>query len=129
MEKNLVPESSPLLKQAAEEIAAIFKKHDIAGVCQLFTPGHNEYTMHLEPSWSVIKLNVKREMMIVAPLIDPNNKEAANKKVMDTVFMLMNLRNCLGKLCMNIGQAEQHVRQHFEIKPPPAAPNLNFKKN
>lgn len=127
MEKNLVPESDPVLRQAAEEMLAIMKKYDIAGVCQLFSPGHNEYAMNLSPTWSVVKVNVKREIMVTAPLVDPNNEEAAKKKIMDTVFMLLNLRNCMSRLCFNLGQAEMYVRNHFEITPPPAAPDIPFK--
>ena len=40
------------LKVAAEEIKEILRKHDIAASVALHAPGHGEYFVHLNPSYS-----------------------------------------------------------------------------
>ena len=45
---------SPKLKKAMEEIAAVIKKHDIAGVVVLHTPNYSEHKMFLQPSYSCV---------------------------------------------------------------------------
>jgi hypothetical protein len=116
------PAENPVLELAAKEIAAVLKKHDIAGVVQLFTPGFNKYAMHLQPSWSVIAIDVTGKMRITAPLVDPENEQAAKDKILDTVRMLTNMRIYLGKLTLTLTQAEIAVRQYFGVEPPPSAP-------
>jgi hypothetical protein len=46
---------SPKLKKAMEEIKAILKRHDIAGMVVLHTPGHSEYLNHISPTYSCAK--------------------------------------------------------------------------
>lgn len=42
----------PVLRAATEEIKAILKKHDIAGVVVLGSKTHTEFLLEVEPSWS-----------------------------------------------------------------------------
>ena len=44
--------SNAKLKQAAEEIKEILRKHDIAGAIGLHTPGHGEFFLHVHTSYS-----------------------------------------------------------------------------
>jgi len=119
---------NPVLEQAAKEIAEILKKHDIAGVVQLFTPGFNKYAMNLQPSWSVIAIDVQGKLRITAPLVDPQNENAAKDKVLDTIRMLVNLRIYLSKLVGVIVQSEMAVRHAFNVTPPPPGdPELSIK--
>lgn len=119
---------NPVLEQAAKEIADILKKHDIAGVVQLFTPGFNKYAMNLQPSWSVIAIDKQGKLRITAPLVDPENEQAAKTKILDTIRMLVNMRIYLTKLVGVIVQTEMVVRQQFGvIPPPPGDPNLSIK--
>lgn len=46
----------PLLKTAAEEIKAILKKHDIAGMMMLQSPGGAEFVRVIDPKWSCVKI-------------------------------------------------------------------------
>lgn len=121
----------PVLEAAAKEIAAVLKKHDIAGVVQLFTPGHNKYAMHLQPSWSVVAVDTTGKLRMTAPLVDPENPKEAETKVLDTVRMLVNLRIYLTKMVGVIVQSEVAVREFFGVKPPPppkpGPPNLPYK--
>lgn len=119
---------NPVLEQAAKEIAAILKKHDIAGVVQMFKPGHNKYAMHLQPSWSVIAVDSTGKLRMTAPLVDPQNEEVAKTKILDTIRMLVNMRIYMTKLVGVIVQSEIAVREYFGIKPPPPEdPNLSIK--
>jgi len=43
---------SPKLKVAMEEIKAILAKNDIAGMVLLHTPGHGEYFIKVDPTYS-----------------------------------------------------------------------------
>jgi hypothetical protein len=125
------PAENPVLEQAAKEIAAVLKKHDIAGVVQLFTPGHNKYAMNLQPSWSVIAVDAVGKLRMTAPLVDPENPQEAQTKVLDTVRMLVNLRIYLTKMVGVIVQSEVAVREYFGVQAPPppkpGPPNLPFK--
>lgn len=119
---------NPVLEQAAKEIAEVLRKHDIAGVVQLFTPGFNKYAMNLQPSWSVIAIDKQGKLRMTPPLVDPENENAAKIKVLDTVRMLVNLRIYLSKLVGVIVQSEIAVRQYFNITPPPPGdPELSIK--
>lgn len=123
------PAENPVLEQAAKEIAEVLKKHDIAGVVQMFIPGFNKYSMNLETTWSVVAVDKTGKMRMIAPLVDPNDQEPAKKKIMDTIRMFTNMRIYLTKLVGVIVQAEVAVRQHFGVTPPPPGPpdNLPFK--
>lgn len=43
---------SPKLKIAMEQIKVILKQHDIAALIVLHTPGHSEYLLSIDPSYS-----------------------------------------------------------------------------
>lgn len=59
---------SPKLKKAMEEIKRILKDHDIAASVVLHTPGHSEYYLRINPSYSCATLN-KGELRVKAKLI------------------------------------------------------------
>jgi hypothetical protein len=117
-----VVESDPGMKMAHLEIEAILKKYDIGGIAILHKPGFNENIVIIDPSFSVVKLNAVRQLQIVPPLEDPNDPKVAKAKVASTVNLLYNLKNQAMQLAMIVNQAEQTVRKHFNIAPPPNAP-------
>lgn len=126
--QNGQPEHSPKLKMAAKEIKDILEKYDIAGVVQMFTPGFNEYTMNISPSFSCVHINEVGQMKITPPIEDIDHPEKAKQKITDTVNMLANMRLYTGKLSLTLTQAEIAVRQHFGIDKPKGPPaNLPFK--
>lgn len=45
----------PKLREAAEELKAVCRKYDCAGVVLLVSPTHAEFVNHLEASWSAIR--------------------------------------------------------------------------
>ncbi len=132
------PQFSAKLRQASAEIKAILKKHDIAGYIHLFEPGHIEYVLKINPSWSVVDVNEKGQLKITPPIEVVGRPELAKKKIADTVNMLANLRLYAGKMAMTLTQAEMATRTQFGVqvpKPPPGGPvikmppNLNGKQN
>ena len=48
--------SDPKLKEAAEEIKGVLKKHDIAAMVWLASAEHMEYLTVIDPSWSALSL-------------------------------------------------------------------------
>jgi len=44
------------LAKAMKEVKRVLHKHDIAGVAFLHTPGSGEFLMHLDPSYSCVKI-------------------------------------------------------------------------
>jgi hypothetical protein len=113
-----VEEFSPKLKMAAKEIQDIMDKYDVAGVAQLHIPGFNEFVVKIDPSFSVVSLNERRELRITPPIEIPGQEAESKQKIVNTVNLLFNLRNHITKVMMVLGHAEQNVRQHFGIKPP-----------
>lgn len=126
------PEGTPLPKQFSEklrkvaaEINQILKDNDVAGVVQLFEPGHNEYTLNISPSFSCVSLNENKQLKITPPIEHPEHPEIHKRKIADTVNMLANLRLYTGKLSLILTQSEIQVRTHFGIAgPKPGTPNL-----
>lgn len=94
---------SPKLKKAMEEMKEILRKHDIAGVVTLHTPGHSEYLLHVTPSYSCATFNGD-ELRVRARLKEDfhGNIGEQRKKVTDTVNMLDMLSESTAKLAMNL---------------------------
>lgn len=69
---------SPKLRQAMEEIKAVLKKHDIAGVVVLHSPGYGEHYTKLSTSYSAIELvqkpNKNGELEDYGAKLDINDK-------------------------------------------------------
>lgn len=87
---------SPKLKKAAEEIKEILKKHDIAGMCVLHTPGFAEYINDISPSYSC----AKREgdgIRIKASKDFYGSSAVRDKALSDTSNMLHTLSDVGGK--------------------------------
>lgn len=76
------------LKVAAEEIKEILKKYDIAGAVQLHTPGHAEYFIHLNPSYSCAYRYNENEVRFYCKRVDFPTQEAQIQKLTDTANML-----------------------------------------
>ncbi len=98
---------SPKLKVAMEEIKAILKKHDIAGVISLHTPGHGEFFMGIEPTYSCAKL-MPNGVHFKAKKEDYNNELKRHTDMRDTVNMITILTDLTAKNAYNlIGVSEE----------------------
>lgn len=89
------------LKVIAEEIKEILKKHDVAGAVALHTPGHGEYFVTLNPSYSCVYQVKDEEIRLYAKKADFATIEEYTEKVTNSSNMLVLLTDCLGTLFMN----------------------------
>jgi len=84
------------LKVVAEEIKEILRKHDVAAAVVLHTPGHGEYFIHLNTSYSCAYYYDEEFIRFRAKLEDFNSVEERNQKQSDTANMLHILTECTG---------------------------------
>ena len=81
----------PKLKQAAEEIKAILKRHDITATVCLQSQGHLEFLRVLEATWSCARLEPTPdggEIRIRAKRADFESADAQKQMVSDTAGMV-----------------------------------------
>jgi hypothetical protein len=96
---------NPKLKKAMEEIREILDKHDIAAYVALHTPGHGEFLMHLNPSYSCVQLDeATGGARIRSRLQEDHNGDvkAHEKMLQDTANMLEVLSTVTGQNAMQL---------------------------
>lgn len=76
------------LKSATEEIKDILRKHDLAGSVALHSPGHGEYFIHLNPSYSCAYRYEDESIRFYSKLKDYKSVEDQLQKQADTSNML-----------------------------------------
>jgi hypothetical protein len=76
------------LKVAAEEIKDILRKHNLAGAVALHSPGHGEYFVHLNPSYSCAYLYNDNEVRFYSKKEDYKTVEEQLQKQENTSNML-----------------------------------------
>ena len=92
------------LKIAAEEIKEILRKYDLAGAVSLHSPGHGEYFIHLNPSYSNAYIYNDNEVRFYSKRKDFKTLEEQLKKQADTSNMLKILMDVTA---MNFGYIQQ----------------------
>lgn len=102
---------SPKLKKAMKEIQEILDKHDIAAYVALHTPGHAEYLMHLNPSYSCVRFDQATGEARIRSRV----KEDHNGDVKAQENMLKDTANMLGSLSTVVGQNAMSLIQLSEI--------------
>lgn len=103
---------SPKLKTAAEEIKDILKKHDIAGIVVLHTPGFGEYVYRIDPSYSIAKLQGDMLRLKTNPA---DSNETKLQQANDTYNMFTVLADCGGPLFLNAMDAVKLLENHIEV--------------
>lgn len=106
---------SPKLKVAAEEIKAILKKHDIAAAIVLHTPGHAEFVLEIEPSYSCAKL-IPNGVHFKAKREDYNDELKRNQVVSDTVNMLSLLSDVTAQNAMNLITVAEQLEKILDVE-------------
>jgi hypothetical protein len=118
----------PKLKTAADEIKAIMRRHDIAGIVMLASPTHLEYLLTIDPSWSCCWMEEHAEgklLRIKAKRADYPDLETQKKVLAESIGMLMgfidccnnttrNLENVVGRISESIG-----ITHSSRFEPPP----------
>jgi hypothetical protein len=104
----MTPETK--LKVAAEEIKEVLRKHDIAAAVALHTPGHGEYFVHLNPSYSCAYLYNDEEVRFYSKRADYKTPEEQLEKQTSTANMLKILTDVT---VFNFGILE-HLSKSFD---------------
>ncbi len=113
--KKDIPDYDPKLKQAAAEIGAVLKKHDIAGVVELFNgEGNAEYLYHLStPTWSCLLWDEKGvRFKAKAKTGGPMEKA----KAAATINMVHLMRDVAAGTFQFADGLVKLVHQHFDIE-------------
>lgn len=76
------------LKVAAEEIKEVLRKHNLAAAVALHSPGHGEYFVHLNPSYSCAYMYNDQEVRFYSKRQDYKTQEEQIQKQADTGNML-----------------------------------------
>ncbi len=76
------------LKVAAEEIKDVLRKHNIAAAVALHSPGHGEYFVHLNPSYSCAYVYNDNEIRFYSKKEDYKSKDDQLQKQAETSNML-----------------------------------------
>lgn len=76
------------LKEVAEEIKEILRKHDMAGAVALHLPGHGEHFVHLNPSYSCAYIYNDNEVRFYSKKEDYKSREEQIEKQRKTSNML-----------------------------------------
>lgn len=108
----------PLLKTAAEEIKAILKKHDIAGVMMLQSPDGAEFVRVIDPTWSCAKIQdtpMGPAIRIKAHHSEFPNKEAQQKCVEQTIGMVFAFRHQAEQDEKSMAQLIEVLSRKFDI--------------
>lgn len=101
---------SPKLKKAMVAIKAILKEYDIAGLVVIHTPGHSEYLVRIDPSYSCAKFESDSMVRIRAKLADFNgDKDAWTKKVTDTSNMLSLLSEVTMRTGLSVAELSERM--------------------
>lgn len=105
----------PKLKEAAEEIKVVLRKHDIAGVFELFNgEGHAEFIYHIEePTWSCLHWD-KEGIRFRAKAKTGGPMEKA--KAAATINMIHIMRDVASNTFEFADRLVKLVHQHFDIE-------------
>ncbi|MFV8268438.1 hypothetical protein ACNQGP_00700 [Flavobacterium sp. GT2N3] len=76
------------LKIAAEEIKEVLRKHNLAAAVALHSPGHGEYFVHLNPSYSCAYMYQDNEVRFYSKAADYKTPTEQLEKQADTANML-----------------------------------------
>lgn len=109
---------SPKLKKAMEQIKGILDEHDIAGVVMLHTPGHGEYLMKIDPSYSAAKYETipgeENALGIRVKIKEAEvGKNKAKQLAEDTTNMFHILTATGSGLIMQLIDMDEFMQKHY----------------
>lgn len=117
--------SDPKLKVAMAEIAAIIKKHDIAGHVSLVSPTNSEFRFELEPSWSCIKVEKNGDgsatIRFRSKREEFRSAEEQHEITEKSVWMLLAVKDLAAQTFLQIEGIEAQLKKHMQIDHTPLA--------
>ena len=105
---------SPKLNTAVEEISAILKKHDVAAVFVLHTPGFSEYIFKIDPSYSCAKVTNNRLEVKMKLEHYNNDGNLRDQFAKDTLNMINHLTEVTGMMTMQLVNASKVIEEQIE---------------
>lgn len=81
----------PKLREVAEEFKALCRKYDCAGVVLFVSPTHAEFVNHLEPTWSVVKLESPDRIRFRSKKEDFHSREEQHRCTEATAHVLTSI--------------------------------------
>ena len=100
------------LKIAAEEIKEVLRKHNLAAAVALHSPGHGEYFVHLNPSYSCAYMYQDNEVRFYSKAADYKTPTEQLEKQADTANMLKLLTDTTA---FNFGCLDHLSKQFDEL--------------
>lgn len=105
----------PRLRDAAEELKAIFKKYDCAAVVLLVSPTHAEFINHITPSWSVAKIESAGSLRFRSKKEDFASVEDQKNATDATMHMLTSMIEWSRQVNTNMRQVVEQLAKHMKI--------------
>jgi hypothetical protein len=109
---------SPKCKMAMEEVKAVLKKYDLAGVAILADgKGFSEFLNKVDPSWSAAFIQHTAEGQAVRFRVKQKEvgKEKAQELTQDTYRMIEHFADQLGRHSLVYFNLLDMLREHIEI--------------
>lgn len=107
----------PKLKLAAEEIKAVLRKYDIAGMINLQSPPHGEFVRELTPSWSCLTVHTEPDgrtgVRFKANIKSGPRTESLRAEL--TAGMICSFRNCAKRDAYHMGNLEAMIKEHLDF--------------
>ena len=103
----------PKLKEAAAEIKAICRKHDIAAHVALVSPSHAEFVMVLDPTWSACQLTDNR--LKIRAKSKEIGHEVAHKLMGGTAHMVCRIQDMCTKAVDDMDNILAALAPHIKI--------------
>ncbi len=86
----------PKVQAVVDEIQAILRKHDLAGVAFVASPTHTNYLLELTPSWVCMRMEGENTLRIRCKAADFPDKPAADAAMERTVGLVLGIQHaCL----------------------------------
>lgn len=117
--------TNPKLKEAMGEIEEILKKHDIAAVIALHTPGHGEIKLHIAPTYSVARMVREPDehgAMREGIMINTKDMPAGEEKLQamtDTANMFNLLTTMLCSVATFLVDVDEGINQQVSVEHSP----------
>lgn len=93
---------NPQIQPALEEVAAVLRKHNMAGIVMVANATHCDYQMEISPSWSCAKFETDGKgnvsVRILSKLANYPNKEAQKAALEATIGMFVTFNDVMARL-------------------------------
>lgn len=106
MNKDIAP--------ALDEISAILKKHDMAGMVMVANKSHVDWRMHVNTTWSCASFDGV-ELRVRSKLVDYPSREAQKECLESTVGTFVAFHDILERLKENVSTVLVTLSKHIEF--------------